>query len=64
MAEYFQLACVGCNTVYLPLCATSEKELLNPDWQDVADAMGELQANRFNDWFREHCGHGLIARPA
>ena len=61
---YFQLACGTCNEVYLPLCATSEEELLNPDWEHVEEAMGQRQADRFNDWFRQHCGHGLTVRSA
>jgi hypothetical protein len=61
---YLHLVCDLCDVVYLPLCATTEEELLTPDFDEVTAAMGERQSLRFQNFYHEHKGHRLNVRSA
>jgi hypothetical protein len=62
-ALYF-LVCLDCMTVFSPVVSTSERDLLVPDWEVMAEQAGPRNAERFQDFFSEHRSHRPDCRAA
>jgi hypothetical protein len=60
MTTYYQLKCETCNAVFQPLVATSEDELLRPDWDEIRDLIGRTIADLMEIFYNSHSMHGLI----
>lgn len=62
---YYELHCPKCDQTFLPIVATSEDEMLAPDYERMEEQgfrprhIEELQL-----FYRQHSLHGLIARSA
>jgi hypothetical protein len=59
----FELFCKSCSLAFPSLVATSEQELLEPDFDQLKADAGELNASRFHDFWWDHYSHDVIARP-
>lgn len=57
----FRLRCVSC-VVECPVCATSARELLNPDFNDM-DGQSERLIDQLRAFRDKHAGHFLQAVP-
>lgn len=72
MTGYFQLLCRTC---YLgagagpelsdgPVIATSERELMSPDYRKLEDERGAAVASGLRQFHKDHKGHRLEVIPA
>ena len=62
--NYFFLRCGRCRETFLAVVATSEHEILCPDFVEMAEDLGPRIVDQFETFFREHAGHGLQAVSA
>jgi hypothetical protein len=61
--KYYVLFCSECNKRFPSVLATSEEEILDPDFDDLWDRVGSLNAERFELFYWEHRYHSLEAAP-
>jgi hypothetical protein len=55
---HYYLHCESCSVDFKALVATSEEELLYPDWDDLKESVGDgLLAERFREYWDEHHSH-------
>jgi len=59
--DYFKLKCKTCNELFEAILATSQDDLLAPDWEVCAEQVGTRNTERFQDFYSKHRGHSLDA---
>jgi hypothetical protein len=58
---YYMLKCQTCKIAFRPLLASSPDELLFPDYDEVRDTCGNMNADNLERFHDEHEGHRLKA---
>jgi len=53
------LKCLDCDKVFSAVVSNVERELLIPDFEQMAEQAGSMNADRFQTFFEEHRGHRL-----
>lgn len=61
---YYALECTDCKVRFPSVLATSEQELLQPYFDDMAEQAGTNNAESFERFFSEHQRHSLEAVKA
>jgi hypothetical protein len=60
---YYQLRCCTCGESFWPVVATNPNELLAPDFEQMKQQAGSVNADLFHEWFALHSGHDLQEIP-
>ena len=59
--KYYQLRCATCSEPFRRLLATSEAELLYPDYEECEEHAGQHNTWALQEFHRAHRGHTLEA---
>lgn len=55
--RYYSLKCLTCELLFPRVVATSKEEILEPDFECMAEQAGEFNAERFEAFFGQHLHH-------
>lgn len=58
------LHCTKCRESFPAVVSRDPDELLHPDWDVLAEQAGTVNADRYQEFFMAHMGHGLTTRSA
>lgn len=59
MTTYYILQCETCKEKFLPILATTQNELLYPEYEEVQEQVGTRNADALQDFHDRHRGHTL-----